>query len=80
MIRKNPTNSELFSRRAKIYASRKNYAQALNDQTIALSLDSAKPEYYINQAEYLSWKASQTVQKKHLMPASPECLGTRCDA
>ena len=66
MIRENPTNSELFSRRAKIYASRKNYAQALNDQTIALSLDSAKPEYYINQAEYFIMEGQPNSAKKAL--------------
>ncbi|MFO7616551.1 MAG: tetratricopeptide repeat protein [Bacteroidales bacterium] len=66
MIRDNPTNPELFTRRARIYALRKNFAQALNDQTIALSLDSLKPEYYINQAEYFIMEGQPNSAKKAL--------------
>ena len=66
LIRENPTNPELFAKRATIQASRKYYPQALNDITIALSLDSLKPAYYISQAEYFIYSGEPNSAKKAL--------------
>jgi tetratricopeptide (TPR) repeat protein len=66
LIRQDPTNPELFARRARLSAEKKNYSQALNDITIALSLDSANPAYYINQAEYYIFNGEPNSAKKGL--------------
>lgn len=66
MIRENPKSPELFAKRSAIQASRKNYSQALNDITIALSLDSLKPAYYISQAEYFIFSGEPNSAKKGL--------------
>jgi tetratricopeptide (TPR) repeat protein len=66
LIRKNPKNPDLFAKRAKIQASRKNYQQALNDITIALKMDSLNPGYYINQAEYFIFSGEPNSAKKGL--------------
>jgi tetratricopeptide (TPR) repeat protein len=66
LIRENPKNPELFFKRAEIQASRKNFSQALNDITIALSMDSLKPAYYINQAEYYIFSGEPNSAKKGL--------------
>ncbi len=66
LIRENPKNPELFSKRAKIHAMRKNYSQALDDQTLALSLDSLNPKSYIDQAEYFIMEGQPNSAKKAL--------------
>jgi len=66
LIRQNPKSPELFARRATIQGSRKNYTLALNDITIALSLDSLKPQYYIQQAEYFIFGGQPNSAKKAL--------------
>jgi len=66
LIRENPKNPELFVKRSAIQASRKNYSQALNDITIALTLDSLKPAYYISQAEYFIFSGEPNSAKKGL--------------
>ncbi|MFH0760698.1 MAG: tetratricopeptide repeat protein [Bacteroidota bacterium] len=66
LIRENPKNPELFVKRSIIQASKKNYSQALNDITIALSLDSLKPAYYISQAEYFIFSGEPNSAKKGL--------------
>jgi len=79
-IRENPKSPELFAKRAGLYATSLNYNQALNDITIALSLDSTKPAYFINQSEYYMFtgepnsakKALNTCLKKH--PANTDAM------
>jgi tetratricopeptide (TPR) repeat protein len=66
LIRENPKNPELFSKRAKIYADTKNYTQALNDITIALSMDSTNTAYYVSQAEYYIFNGEPNSAKKGL--------------
>lgn len=66
MIRDNPKNPEIFARRAKVYADKKNYTQALNDITIAMTMDSLKPAYYISQAEYYIFTGEPNSAKKGL--------------
>jgi tetratricopeptide (TPR) repeat protein len=66
LIRKSPTSPELFAKRAQLLAEKKLYSQALNDITIALSLDSTKPDYYINQAEYYIFNGEPNSAKKGL--------------
>jgi tetratricopeptide (TPR) repeat protein len=66
LIRENPKNAELFVKRARLQANKKNYTSALDDQTIALSLDSLKPWYYIDQAEYFIYLGQPNSAKKAL--------------
>jgi tetratricopeptide (TPR) repeat protein len=66
LIRQDPKNPDLFAKRAKIQASKKNYQRALNDITIALKMDSLKPEYYVNQAEYFIFSGEPNSAKKGL--------------
>jgi len=66
LIRENPRSPELFAKRAMIYSARQNYNQALLDITIALTLDSLKPEYYISQAEYYIFNGEPNSAKKGL--------------
>ena len=66
LIRENPKNPELFAKRAKFYSDKKNYTQALNDITIALRMDSARPAYYISQAEYYIFNGEPNSAKKGL--------------
>jgi tetratricopeptide (TPR) repeat protein len=66
MIRENPKNPALFAKRAEQYAIRKNYDQALGDITIALSLDSLNPGYFISQAEYYIFTGEPNSAKKAL--------------
>lgn len=66
LIRENPKNPALFAKRAKLYAGKKNYPQALNDITIALRLDSLNPTYFISQAEYYIFNGEPNSAKKRL--------------
>ncbi len=66
LIRDNPKSPDLFARRAKVYAEKKNYSQALNDITIALRMDSLIPAYYISQAEYYIFNGQTNSAKKGL--------------
>jgi len=66
LIRENPKSPALFAKRAALHAGKKNYSQALNDITIALRMDSLKPEYYINQAEYYIFTGEPNSAKKGL--------------
>jgi tetratricopeptide (TPR) repeat protein len=66
LIRDNPKSPELFAKRAKLYGEKKNYTQALTDITIALSMDSLKPGYYISQAEYYIFSGQPNSAKKGL--------------
>jgi tetratricopeptide (TPR) repeat protein len=66
LIRENPKNPDLFARRARIYATKKNYTQALNDISIALRLDSLKAENYVSQAEYFIFSGEPNSAKKGL--------------
>ncbi|OFY52363.1 MAG: hypothetical protein A2X22_00545 [Bacteroidetes bacterium GWF2_49_14] len=66
LIRENPKSPDLFARRARIHATRKNYTQALNDISIALKLDSLKTDYYISQAEYFIFSGEPNSAKKGL--------------
>ena len=66
LIRENPKNAELFAKRARLQANKKNYTSAADDQTIALSLDSLKPGYYIDQAEYFIYLGQPNSAKKAL--------------
>ena len=51
-IRKTPENDELFYKRAKLYFKNKDIDNAINDLKIAMKLDSLKPIYYTQLAEY----------------------------
>ncbi|PLX11504.1 MAG: hypothetical protein C0594_03590 [Marinilabiliales bacterium] len=67
-IRKNPENAPLFQKRAKLWIFQGNIAEAQNDISIALKLDSLKPEYYFDQAEFFimkgeSGKAKNSIEK-----------------
>jgi tetratricopeptide (TPR) repeat protein len=66
LIRDNPKNPALFARRAKLYADKKNWSQALSDVTIALRMDSLNPAYYISQAEYYIFNGEPNSAKKGL--------------
>ncbi|MFA6127997.1 MAG: tetratricopeptide repeat protein [Bacteroidales bacterium] len=66
LIRENPKSPDLFAKRAKIYADKNNYTQALSDITIALKMDSLTPAYYISQAEYYIFNAEPNSAKKGL--------------
>lgn len=66
LIRENPRDPALFARRAGYYAGRKNYTQALNDISIALKIDSLKPDYYVSQAEYHIFNGQPNSAKKGL--------------
>ena len=66
MINRNPLNSELFYRRSMLYADQKKYGPALTDISIALTLDSLSPEYYIKQAEYFIFNAQPNTAQKAL--------------
>jgi len=66
LIRENPKSPDLFAKRAKFYAEKKNYTQALNDITIALKMDSVDPGYYISQAEYYIFNGEPNSAKKGL--------------
>lgn len=66
LIRDNPKSPDLFAKRARLYAEKKNYTQALNDITISLSMDSANPAYYISQAEYYIFNGEPNSAKKGL--------------
>jgi Tfp pilus assembly protein PilF len=66
MIRENPKSPELFARRAEYYSNNKNYPQALSDITIALRLDSTKPGYFIDQAQYYLFNGEPNSSKKVL--------------
>lgn len=66
LIRENPKSPDLFAKRAKFYADKKNYTQALNDITIALRMDSTKPGYYVSQAEYYIFTGEPNSAKKGL--------------
>lgn len=66
LIRDNPKSPELFAKRAKLYAAKKIYSQALTDITIALKMDSLQPAYYIDQAEYYIFNGETNSAKKGL--------------
>lgn len=66
LIRDNPKSPDLFARRARCHADRKNYTQALTDITIALKMDSLVPAYYISQAEYYIFNGEPNSAKKGL--------------
>lgn len=66
LIRENPKSPGLFAKRAKFYADKKNYTQALNDITIALTMDSLNPGYYVSQAEYYIFNGEPNSAKKGL--------------
>ena len=66
LIRENPKNPDLFAKRAQLFGQQKNYTQALNDISIALSLDSLKPAYFISQAEYYLYIGQPNSAKKGL--------------
>jgi len=66
LIRQNPKNPDLFAKRARIQASKKNYQRALNDITIALKMDSLNPAYYVSQAEYFIFSGEPNSAKKGL--------------
>lgn len=66
LIRENPKNAALFNKRARLQAIKKNFTQALDDQTIALSLDSLNPRYYVDQAEYFIYLGQPNSAKKAL--------------
>ncbi|MCX6224295.1 MAG: hypothetical protein NTV01_06025, partial [Bacteroidia bacterium] len=66
LIRDNPKSPGLFAKRAKYYAEKKNYTQALNDITIALTMDSLNPAYYVDQAEYYIFNGEPNSAKKKL--------------
>ncbi|MBU0765468.1 MAG: hypothetical protein KJ607_11600 [Bacteroidetes bacterium] len=51
-IRKNPLNAANFAERSRLYFELDNVDEAINDLEIAVKLDSMKPEYYIDLAEY----------------------------
>ncbi len=66
LIREDPKSPDLFARRSKVHADRKNYTQALTDITIALKMDSLVPDYYISQAEYYIFNGEPNSAKKAL--------------
>ncbi|MCX6256722.1 MAG: tetratricopeptide repeat protein [Bacteroidia bacterium] len=51
-IRTNPKNAELFFQRSKLYHSKKQITDAVNDAEIAVKLDSLKPDYYLAISDY----------------------------
>ena len=71
LIRRNPKDASLFSRRAKVYSARNNNKEALNDIAIALSLDSLNPNFYIQQAEYFLYNGQPNSAKTGLT----NCIG-----
>jgi Tfp pilus assembly protein PilF len=66
LIRENPKSPALFAKRARLYADKSNYTQALSDITIALKMDSARPDYYTSQAEYYMFNGETNSAKKVL--------------
>ena len=66
LIRSNPTDASLFARRARLQADRQNYRDAMNDISIALSLDSVNPTFYIDQAEYFIYNGQPNDAKNSL--------------
>lgn len=80
LIRENPKSPDLFAKRAQIHADKQNYDQALNDITIALTMDSLNPSYYISQAEYYIFVGQPNSAKKGLtvclrkFPSNPDVM------
>jgi len=66
LIRENPKSPDLFAKRAKLHADKKNFSQALNDITIALKMDSTNPAFYVSQAEYFIYNGEPNSAKKGL--------------
>jgi len=71
LIRRDPTNAALFHQRSKLFSADKNFREALSDVSIALSLDSLNPEFYISQAEYYIFNGQPNDAKNAL----EKCLG-----
>lgn len=66
IIRKDPMNSNNFYERSMLYASEEKFGPAITDISVAISLDSLKPEYYVKQAEYFIFNAQPNTAQKVL--------------
>lgn len=51
-IRNNPRNSELFNKRAEIYADKGKYKKAINDLEVAIKIDSLNKDLYHSLIDY----------------------------
>ncbi len=65
-IRKTPKNDELFYERAKLYFKNRDIDNAINDLKIAMKLNSSKPTYYTQLAEYQLLKGNSEESKQIL--------------
>lgn len=80
LIRKNPTHANLFSARAQLYIGAGFLSKAIDDLTIASSLDSTEPKYYNQLADFYlqlgkSEKVVQVLEKgNRLIPNQFEIL------
>ncbi len=65
-IRKTPINADLFYQRSELYAAQEKFGPALTDISVAITIDSLKPEYYVKQAEYFIYNAQPNTALKAL--------------
>lgn len=56
-IREDPFNAMLFYERSQLYANEEKFGPALTDISLAIKLDSLKPDFYVKQAEYFIYNA-----------------------
>ena len=61
-----PLNADLYYQRSILYAAEEKLGPAITDISVAINLDSLKPEYYIKQAEYFIFNAQPNTAQKAL--------------
>lgn len=66
MLRADPLNADIFSKRAGLRALQSQFDEAISDISLAIRLDSLNPEYYIMQAEYYIFGGQPNSAKKSL--------------
>ncbi len=66
LINRDPLNSDNYYRRSMLYAAQKKFGPAITDISVAITLDSLSPDYYIKQAEYFIFNAQPNTAQKAL--------------
>lgn len=66
MLRHDPLNADLFSKRAGLRAAQNEFDKAIIDISLAIRLDSLNPDFYVMQAEYFIFGGQPNSAKKGL--------------